>query len=99
MGILLDGEGKVLYTHIHMKRTSLNIEDSLIEQIAKEAQRQNVTQTELIKLILVQGLNALKIKRKARRLDIPVMKGTGLKPGIDLSNRAALIDLLDEKKI
>lgn len=97
--IQLTGTLGGMYTHIHMKRTSLNIENTLMEQVSKEARLQNITQTELIKLILVQGLKALKIRRKKVRLDIPVVSGDGLVPGVDLSDRSGLFDLLIDKKV
>jgi hypothetical protein len=79
-----------------MKRTSLNIEEALIKQIAAEANRQNLTQTDLIKLLLVKGLAMLRVKDKKRRgVNIPVVKGDGLCDGVDLNSRAALNDLID----
>lgn len=82
-----------------MKRTSMNIEESLIKQIALEAKRHHVTQTELIKMILVRGLNELRASRKVRTFEIPVVSGSGVRPGVNLDDRGELLDLMNEAKV
>jgi hypothetical protein len=74
----------------------MNIEESLIKQVALEAKRHHITQTELIKMILVSGLNELRASRKARTLDIPVVSGSGLRPGVNLDDRSELLDLIND---
>jgi|GEM_PF-4222628 len=81
-----------------MKRTSLNIEPQLFAEIAEESHARGVTQTQLIKLMLVNGLKELRENRqKPRKFSIPAYGTGGTVAGVDLSDRRALFDLLDNE--
>ncbi|HLX46436.1 MAG TPA: hypothetical protein VKR43_23475 [Bryobacteraceae bacterium] len=77
-------------------RTTVRLEDGLLEQAKREAARRGETLTALIeeglRLVLIRGQKPA----KRRRVMIPVSNtGGGLLPGIDLDNSAALLDLME----
>ena len=87
-----------------MKRTSMNIEEGIFREIKKVAREQGVSQTNLIKLFLLEGLKQIKDAKanKKKTILIPTFGSTadrgGLHEGVDLRERSQLIDLLDERK-
>ena len=79
----------------HM-RTTVRLEDGLLEQARREAARRGETLTALIeeglRLVLIRGQ---KTARRSR-VEIPVSTtGGGLLPGIDLNNSAALLEIME----
>jgi hypothetical protein len=77
-------------------RTTVRLEDGLLDQAKREAARRGETLTALIeeglRLVLIRGQKS----GKRRRVVIPVSNtGGGLLPGIDLNNSAALLDLME----
>ena len=82
--------------HMSAVRTTVRLEDGLLEQAKREAARRGETLTALIeeglRLVLIRGQKPA----KRRRVMIPVSNtGGGLLPGIDLDNSAALLDLME----
>jgi hypothetical protein len=76
-------------------RTTVRLPEALMIQAKKEAQRRGKTVTSLIE----QGLRlVLKQPEDPRKkFVLPVSSATGgLLPGIDLSNSAALLDIMEE---
>ncbi len=77
-------------------RTTVRLEESLLEQAKAEAARRNTTVTALIEqglyLVIKEGQ-----KPKARKkIELPIStKGGGPLPGIDISNSADLLDIMD----
>jgi hypothetical protein len=75
-------------------RTTVRLNDALLDQAKREAARRGETLTALIEQGLRLALAQSRVKR--RRVDLPrSTSGGGLLPGIDLNNTAALLDLLD----
>jgi hypothetical protein len=75
-------------------RTTVRLEDGLLDQARREAQRRGQTLTALID----QGLRMVLAQppRRRKRFVLPVSRQTGgLQPGVDLNNSVALWDLLD----
>jgi len=77
-------------------RTTVRLEDGLLEQARREAARRGETLTALIeeglRLVLIRGQ---KTARRSR-VEIPVSTtGGGLLPGIDLNNSAALLEIME----
>jgi hypothetical protein len=79
-------------------RTTINMPDSLLAQAKKAALDAGATLTEFI-----TDAVRLALSRKKVRSDLgpmPVYKATpgqeGLQPGVDLTDTAAVLDLLDE---
>lgn len=79
----------------HM-RTTVRLDDALLERARREAARRGVTLTSLIE----QGLQMV-LRRPVRhterpRVELPVCRaGGGVLPGIDLDDSASLLDRLD----
>ena len=79
----------------HM-RTTVRLDDALLERARREAARRGVTLTSLIE----QGLR-LVLRRPVRqperpRVELPECRaGGGVLPGVDLDDSAALLDRLD----
>lgn len=76
-------------------RTTLNLDDQLMRQAKEEAARSGRTLTSVVEDALREALS--------RRATAPVepyrvqpFAGSGLCPGVDLNDSAALLDLMDE---
>jgi hypothetical protein len=83
---------------IHM-RTTVRLDDALLQQAKREASRRGETLTALIE----KGLRLTLAQRKAgpsrARVALPVShQGGGLRPGIDLNNSAALLDVMEGRE-
>lgn len=80
----------------HM-RTTVRLDDSLLARAKQHAARERRTLTSLIE----EGLTVVLEKpgrERPKRIVLPVSKaGGGVRPGVDLNNNAALLDLLDER--
>ena len=77
-------------------RTTVRLDDSLLARAKREAARRGTTLTALID----EGLRFVIARRPShstrRRVKLPVCgKGGGTLPGVDLSNNAKLLDLMD----
>lgn len=75
-------------------RTTLELNDALVRQAKKAAAARGTTLTALIEESLRARLNERPVRPRRRRL--PTFKGTGLRPGVDLADTSALLDLLDD---
>jgi hypothetical protein len=77
-------------------RTTVRLEDALISQAKREAERRGETLTALIE----QGLRLLLAQSRSRhqreQVKLPVSEaGGGVLPGIDLNDSAALLDIME----
>ena len=82
----------------HM-RTTVRLEDALINQAKREAERRGETLTALIE----QGLRLVLAQSRTRRQREPVKltvseAGGGVLPGIDLNDNAALLDIMEGRR-
>ena len=82
----------------HM-RTTIRLDDALLENAKREAARRGETLTTLIekgvRLVLAQH----PAPRKRRRVVLPVCRaGGGARPGVDLNDSAALLDLMEGRE-
>ena len=81
----------------HM-RTTVRLDDALLEQAQREARRRGQTftalMTEGLRLILAKGTAA----PKRHLVVLPTCKaGGGTLPGVDLNDSAALVDIMEER--
>lgn len=77
-------------------RTTVRLEESLLEQAKAEAARQKTTVTALIEEGLHLVLKNAQKPVKRRRVVLPVSRqGGGTRPGVDLSNSAELLDIME----
>jgi len=75
-------------------RTTVRLEESILEQAKAEAARRNTTLTSLIERGLVMVLKEDEKPRK--KIEVPISTKTGgPMPGVDISNSAELWDILD----
>ena len=79
----------------HM-RTTVRLDDALLEQAKREASRRGETLTSLIE----QGLRLVlaRVRRKERRpkVELPVCRaGGGALPGVNLDDSAAVLDRME----
>jgi hypothetical protein len=78
-------------------RTTLILEDRLIEKIRQIAAEKGTTMTAVTEDLLRAGLAVRATSQKAgRRPLLPVFRGGGVTPGIDLDRTGALLAAEDE---
>ena len=82
----------------HM-RTTVRLDDALLEQAKREAARRHETLTALIE----QGLRLILAKKQdpphRRSVKLPVCHaGGGSLPGVDLNDSAALLDVMENRR-
>ena len=77
-------------------RTTIRLDDALLEQAKREASRRKETLTALIEQGLRLMLAQSKPARRPARISLPVSRAAGgTLPGVDLNDNAALLDLLE----
>ncbi len=73
------------------------MDDGLLEQAKREAQRRGKTLTALIEESLRRELLRSQRGRAPQRVELPVSDCSGgLMPGVDLNNSAALLEIMEE---
>lgn len=75
-------------------RTTLNIDDEIMRSLKRRAAETGRTLTSLVEEALRSMLDGGTRPPPVYRLDWKIVKG-GARPGIDLSDRDALMDLMD----
>lgn len=82
----------------HM-RTTVRLDDRLLEQAKREAARRGETLTALIERALRLVLARPQGRHARRRVELPVCKARGgTLPGVDLDDSAALLDILEGRR-
>jgi len=77
-------------------RTTIRLEESLLEQAKAEATRRNTTLTSLVEEGLHLVLKEAQKPMGRKRTPMPVSKRTGgTWPGVDINNSADLLDIMD----
>jgi hypothetical protein len=79
----------------HM-RTTVRLDDGLLEQARAEARRRGETLTSLIEKGLRHELTNPKPAGKRPWVELPVFESSGVMPGVDLTNNASLLDIMEE---
>ena len=78
-------------------RTTIRVDEELLAEAKAYAARQHRSLTSLIEEALRLRLTELEAQRQQPRTSLPVSRaGGGIRPGVDLDDSAALLDLLDE---
>jgi hypothetical protein len=78
-------------------RTTLNLDDSLMVTAKKLAAETGQTLTEIVSDALRERL-ARNTANLRSRPGLPLFKGAGLQPGVDISSNAALLDLMESQR-
>jgi len=77
-----------------MKRTTLLLEDGVFGELRHRAVREGRSLKDLVNDLLRQALAPRKTGKY--KFDFPVFKGgKGLRPGVNLEDRQALMDIMD----
>lgn len=80
-------------------RTTVRLDEGLLIKAKQEAHRRGETLTALIERGLRLALARARTPAKASRRPLPVSTATGgVRPGVDISNSADLLDRLDGLK-
>lgn len=78
------------------KHTTLRLNEALMRRAKAYAQRHHTTLTAVMEQALLEYISERPSKRTYPGVfDLPVFGGGGLRPGVDLDNNAALLDLMD----
>jgi hypothetical protein len=81
-----------------MERTTVRLNEGLLEESKHEAARLGQTLTAFIEDSLRFRIKELKNPKPRRRVKIPVSKARGGPyPGIDINNSASLLAIMEEK--
>ena len=79
---------------MHFMRTTVTIDDRLLKQAKLAATRSGRSLSDLVddglRLVLARPQSVATV------IDLPTFGGSGLRPGVDLADKAALLDVLDE---
>jgi hypothetical protein len=76
-------------------RTTIRLDDALLREAKAVAAASGRTLTELVEDALRESLARRRADAGRRRLILRTFKGRGLRPGVDLDDSAALLDLMD----
>jgi hypothetical protein len=80
-------------------RTTVRLDDALLERAKREAERRGETLTALIERGLRLVLARPEKRPERHRVEIPVCReGGGTLPGIDLDDSAALLDTVEGRR-
>ncbi len=89
---------RIGYMSRHM-RTTVRLDDALLERAKREAARHGETLTSLIERGLRLVLARPHKSRERRRVEVPVCRAAGgTLPGVDLNDGAALLDVLEGRR-
>lgn len=78
---------------LHMKRTTLVLEDGCIEGVRQLARRQGRPMSEVVNELLAEGLQRRRAGKRRARLELPAFSMG--RPRVNLGDRNALEALMD----
>lgn len=76
-------------------RTTVRLDEHLLAEAKKRAAESGTTLTAVLEQALRESLARRSAVPKSRPVRLKTFKGTGLRPGVDLDDSAALLDLMD----
>jgi hypothetical protein len=76
-------------------RTTIRLDDELLNQAKAYAARSGKTLTAVISDALRETIGRYEVKEQREYVILPVGKGDGLLPGVDLDDTASLLDLME----
>lgn len=79
-------------------RTTVRLDERLLREAKQFAARNGRTLTSVIDDALRQFLSRREAPGERRPFRIRPFKGTGLAPGVDLDDSAALLDLMEKRR-
>ena len=78
-------------------RTTIRLDDQLLKQTKEYAARTGRTLTAVIEDSLREMFATQKKVENSPPLELTVVSGRGLQPGVDLDDSAALLDLMESR--
>ena len=78
-------------------RTTVDLDDELLAQLKARAAEQRRSMTSLVEDAIRQMLARSERPAKRRRIRLKTVGGDGVMPGVDLSDNAALLDVMEER--
>lgn len=76
-------------------RTTIRLDDALLREAKAVAAASGRTLTDLVEDALRESLARRRAGTGRKQLILRTFKGKGLRPGVDLDDSAALLDLMD----
>ncbi len=76
-------------------RTTVRLDDGLLKEAKKRAAESNETLTSVIENALRAAFARRRYTRRRSPVRLPVVRGGRVRPGVDLDNTAALLDLTE----
>ena len=74
-------------------RTTINLDDSLMNDLKRLAADSRCTLTSVIHDALRESLSRRRSARRDR-IELPVFHGSGLQPGVDIADSASLLEVM-----
>lgn len=79
-------------------RTTIRLDDELLTEAKSYAARQGRTLTSVFEEALRRELASYRAAIPTQRIELPVSRaGGGVRPGVDLDDSAALLDLMGDR--
>lgn len=79
-------------------RTTIHLPDPLLDQARRRALETGTTLTAVIEDALRESLASKRTRKKASPVRLTTFGGKGLRPGVDLDDSAALLDVMEEPR-
>ncbi len=79
----------------HMKRTTIRLNDRLSSEVKQLAARSGRTFTAVVEDALRETVARERQPTKRKRIVLPTSKGGWVRPGINIDDSAALLDLME----
>jgi hypothetical protein len=79
-------------------RTTIRLDDHLLREAKALAARTGRSLTAVMEEALRETLARHRAGRKRAPVKLPTFKGRGLRPGIDLDDTAALLDVMERRR-
>lgn len=77
-------------------RTTVRLDDDLLREAKAHAAATGRTLTQVIEDALRESLARRAATARHPRIELPVFRGSGLQPGVDLDSNAALLDIMED---
>lgn len=79
-------------------RTTIHLPDSLLDQARRRALETGTTLTRVIEGALRESLAGRRAGKKATPVRLTTFGGKGTRPGVDLDDAVALLDVMEEPR-
>ena len=81
--------------HTLNMRTTIRIDDAILISAKKEAVSRNISLTKLIEEALTEKLYSPDHPVRKHKVELVTLDGSGLQPGVDIDDSAALLETME----